>query len=169
MPHMREELGDVLMNIFMHARMAEEAGHFDLEDVAREVNEKLIRRHPHVFAKGDAQTSEQVLNRWDEIKKQEKKNTPASEDIFKHLPKQLCATLQARALFKQIEKEKLPAAPEVDFEKIKNRAQGLTEQQAGKALFEWCAACRLAGIDPESALRRESARIKEAVRARVKQ
>src|ERR1051326_4728798 len=48
-PHMREELGDVLIQVVFHAQLAEEAGHFDLEDVAREVNEKLIRPHPHVF------------------------------------------------------------------------------------------------------------------------
>ncbi|MDR0353966.1 MAG: MazG family protein [Opitutaceae bacterium] len=72
MPHMREELGDVLIQVVFHAQLAEEAGHFDLDDVAREVNEKLIRRHPHVFGGSRLATSEQVLVKWEQIKAQEK-------------------------------------------------------------------------------------------------
>ena len=69
MPHMREELGDVLCQIVMHAQIAEENGYFAFEDVARELNEKLVRRHPHVFGNEDAlDDSESVLKRWDQIK-----------------------------------------------------------------------------------------------------
>ena len=71
MDHMREELGDVLIQVYFHAQIAEEAGLFDLEAVAREVNEKLIRRHPHVF--GDHQrldTAGQVITKWEQIVKQ---------------------------------------------------------------------------------------------------
>src|ERR1051326_6569515 len=64
-PHMREELGDVLIQVVFHAQLAEEAGHFDLEDVAREVNEKLIRRHPHVFGDNKLRTSDEVLVQWE--------------------------------------------------------------------------------------------------------
>jgi len=60
-PHMREELGDVLIQVVFHAQLAEEAGHFDLEAVAREVNDKLIRRHPHVFGEGRLDTSDEVI------------------------------------------------------------------------------------------------------------
>lgn len=167
-PHMREELGDLLVNVLMHARMAEEAGRFDIEDVAREVNEKLIRRHPHVFAQGDAKTSDEVLTRWDEIKKTERHNGPAVQGIFKYLPKELSAMLQARALCKQLSKENLPAEGVVDSSKIAALAKDLTQEKAGAALFDWVAACRLAGIDPESALRRHTGRVKAAVEARVK-
>ncbi len=72
LPHMREELGDVLIQVIFHAQLAEEAGHFDLEDVAREVNEKLVRRHPHVFGPGRLETSDQVLVPWEQIKATEK-------------------------------------------------------------------------------------------------
>jgi len=83
MPHMREELGDVLLQVVFHAQLAEEAGHFDLDAVARELNEKLIRRHPHVFGAADADgatggdgpvidSSEKVLTQWEAIKAQEK-------------------------------------------------------------------------------------------------
>ena len=69
---MREELGDVLMQIVFHARMAEEAGRFDLQDVIDEVVDKLIRRHPHVFGETKVTGSDEVLVNWEAIKKTEK-------------------------------------------------------------------------------------------------
>lgn len=69
---MREELGDVLMQIVFHARMAEEAGRFDLQDVIDEVVDKLIRRHPHVFGETKVSGSDEVLVNWEAIKKTEK-------------------------------------------------------------------------------------------------
>lgn len=69
---MREELGDVLMQIVFHARMAEEAGKFDLQDVIDDVVDKLIRRHPHVFSDIHVENSDEVLVNWEAIKKQEK-------------------------------------------------------------------------------------------------
>ncbi len=165
--HMREELGDVLVNVLMHARMAEEAGQFDIEDVAREVNEKLIRRHPHVFGEASADTSQEVLNRWDEIKKTEKKNGPNTEGPFKYLPKELSALLSARALFKQITKEKMPCEGVVDTAAVTALSENLTEAEAGKMLFDIVAACRLTGIDPESALRGHIAAVKSAIQSRL--
>ena len=165
--HMREELGDVLVNVLMHARMAEEQGQFDIEDVAREANEKLIRRHPHVFAKAHADTSEEVLKRWDEIKKTEKHNGPVAEGPFKYLPKELSAMLTARALFKQISKEKLPHEGIIDDAAIARQAEGLTEESAGEQLFNLVAACRVAKIDPESALRRRVGAVKAQIKSRL--
>ena len=69
---MREELGDILMQIVFHARMAEEAGRFDLQDVIDEVVDKLIRRHPHVFGETKVTGSDEVLVNWEAIKKTEK-------------------------------------------------------------------------------------------------
>jgi hypothetical protein len=91
---MREELGDVLIQVVFHAQLAAEAGHFTLEDVAREVNEKLVRRHPHVFGDhGKLGTSADVLVKWEQIKAQEKRAggqaTPVS--TFKALPPALPA------------------------------------------------------------------------------
>ena len=74
MPHMREELGDVLIQIVFHARLAEEAGLFNFEDVAHDISEKLIRRHPHVFGSDDGgiDSPDKVITQWDQIKLQEK-------------------------------------------------------------------------------------------------
>ena len=73
MPHMREELGDVLIQIVFHACLAEEAGFFNFDDVAREINDKLVRRHPHVFGPDRLQTSDQVIAQWEVIKAGERK------------------------------------------------------------------------------------------------
>lgn len=70
--HLEEELGDLLLQVVFHSELAEEAGHFDFDEVARGISDKLVRRHPHVFAASDAATSEAVLKQWDEIKRGEK-------------------------------------------------------------------------------------------------
>lgn len=70
--HLKEELGDVLLQVVFHSELAEEAGHFNLDDVARGISDKLIRRHPHVFAHSTAATADAVLHQWDAIKRTEK-------------------------------------------------------------------------------------------------
>lgn len=167
MPHMREELGDLLLQVVMHAQMAEEAGYFDLEAVAAEINEKLIRRHPHVFGDLDLADSDAVLQNWDRIKAEEKKNGVQSEGLFKHLPPRLSALLTARDVFKQIHKKQLPAPASVDQNAIEALSARLSEEEAGKRLFELAAACRLAGIDPESALRRFTQTVQDQTEARA--
>src|SRR5471032_694408 len=117
-PHMREELGDVLIQIVFHACIAEEQGLFNFDDVAREINEKLIRRHPHVFGTGKLETSEQVLVQWDVIKATEKKNGPVASGLFKDLPPRLPALMFAEAVWKQIEKKQLPVEGIVDSAQV---------------------------------------------------
>ena len=70
--HLREELGDVLMQVVLHTQIAADAGEFTLADVARDIDAKLIRRHPHVFGDVDAESSDEVLKIWDEVKLAEK-------------------------------------------------------------------------------------------------
>lgn len=161
MEHMREELGDVLLQVVFHAQMAKEAGHFDFEAVAAEINEKLVRRHPHVFGDVDLNDSDQVLKQWDQIKAQEKANKPVSVSVFKNLPPMLPSLLYALEIFKQIVKKELPVGDRVDLEAIEAMASELDEESAGHILFEIVAACRLKGIDPESALRRYALTVRE--------
>lgn len=164
LPHMREELGDVLIQIVFHARLAEEAGAFNFDDVAREINEKLIRRHPHVFGTGRLETSEQVVVQWDQIKATEKKRGPAAPGarLFKALPPRLPALLFADAVWRQVEKGGLRTGDAVDRRTVASIAEGLTEPGLGKALFEFAAAARAKGLDPEQALRRECDRVMAA-------
>lgn len=154
MDHMREELGDVLLQVVFHSQLARESGHFDFEAVAREINDKLIRRHPHVFGEGSLDTSDQVLHQWDAIKALEKKNVPQTDSVFKDLPPSLPALMFAVDIFKQIQKKELSTGPLVDRESIQTMADSMDEETAGTLLFEVAAACRSKGIDPESALRR---------------
>jgi XTP/dITP diphosphohydrolase/tetrapyrrole methylase family protein/MazG family protein len=154
MDHMEEELGDVLLQVVMHAQMAKEFGHFDFESVCREVNEKLIRRHPHVFGEGSLQSSDAVLQQWDQIKAGERKRGPKQLGKFKDLPNQLPALMYAKAVYKQIQKQQMPADEVIDFSAIDVATEGLDESTLGKQLFEIAAACRNRGLDPESALRR---------------
>ncbi len=169
LPHMREELGDVLVQVVFHAQLAAERGDFDFDDVAREINEKLIRRHPHVFGDlGKLDTSADVIVKWEEIKAQEKAAAgKQAETVFKKLPPRLPALMFAEEIAKRIEKHRLPAENAVDEARIGALASQLNEATAGRALYELAAACRRAGVDPETALRRECDRITQAVEQRV--
>jgi MazG family protein len=155
MPHMREELGDVLMQVIFHAQLAEEAGAFALEDVAREANEKLVRRHPHVFGEGRLETSDQVLAQWEVIKAAEK-GAKAPKGLFKALPPRLPALMYAEAVWKQVAKKGLQASSGEDQARIAGAASCLDDEALGRMLFELAAAAQSRGLDPEGALRRRA-------------
>ena len=167
LPHMREELGDVLIQVVFHAQLAAEQGAVTLEDVAREVNEKLVRRHPHVFGTGKLGTSEQVLVQWEQIKAQEKKNGPLAKGVFKDLPARLPALMFAEAIWKQIEKKSLPVTDVVDVAQVRALGAKLTEAELGKMLFEVTAAARSNGLDPEGALRLHATKVMRDVEAQI--
>ncbi|RYD24332.1 MAG: nucleoside triphosphate pyrophosphohydrolase [Verrucomicrobiaceae bacterium] len=98
--HLREELGDLLLQVVFHSEIAEEAGRFTLDDVARGISEKLVRRHPHVFASSQIADSDGVLKQWDEIKRAEKGDAeqPYLHGVGKGLPAVLrAAKLQKKA------------------------------------------------------------------------
>ncbi len=157
LPHMEEELGDVLLQVVMHAQIAAEAGHFDFDAVCALVNEKLVRRHPHVFGSGKLGDSDAVLQQWDAIKAAEKKRGPGQSGKFKDLPRQLPALMFAQDVYKQIEKQSLdPEGAVVDRGQIGSVGAQLPEDihGIGAQLFAIAAACREKKIDPESALRR---------------
>ena len=164
--HMREELGDVLIQIVFHARIEEEAGRFTFDDVAREINEKLVRRHPHVFGTGKLATSEQVIAKWEEIKATEKKNGPVAKGVFKELPPRLPALMFAEGIWKQIEKKSLPAEGSVDVAQVQALGAQLDEALLGKMLFELAAAARAKGLDPEGALRLHATKVMAEVETR---
>ena len=90
--NLREELGDLLLLIAMHAQIASEEKRFDVDEIAREVSEKLIRRHPHVFGKSEVRGSEAVLRQWEAIKRDEKMD---DAHYLTSLPKALPALMRA--------------------------------------------------------------------------
>ena len=98
--NLKEELGDLLLQVVMHAQIAEEEGIFTLDDVIQTVSDKMIRRHPHVFGTANVSGSGDVITAWEDIKKQEKAGKEWMED---YLPE---AFLQSRRYLEQAEERK---------------------------------------------------------------
>ncbi|MCC5833850.1 MAG: MazG family protein [Opitutales bacterium] len=165
--HMKEELGDVLLQVVFHAQLAAEDSDFDFNDVAAGVNEKLIRRHPHVFGDMELKDTAAVLKQWEAIKAEEKKNGQSggqSSGFFKPVPPRVPALLYAHERYKQIRKKQLDLDPELlDPNGLEEVAEDLSEEEAGAMLFQLAAACQIQGIDPESALRRYTSQLSQEI------
>lgn len=99
-----EELGDVLLQVVMHAQIADEEGLFTMEDVVNHVAAKMVRRHPHVFGDAEADSSVQVLKNWEEIKRQEKEGKSWIESPLKEIPKELPSLARAPKVLKKADK-----------------------------------------------------------------
>lgn len=164
--HMCEELGDVLLQVVFHAQLAAERGDFNFDDVARGINEKLVRRHPHVFGDVDLQDSAAVLKQWEAIKQAEKKNGPETMGIFKHLPPRLPAFMYAADVARQIRKNSLQHELLSDPEGVEAIAEDLSAEEVGEMLYRIAAACDRSGIDGESALRRYASRLVREIEAK---
>ena len=101
--HLKEELGDLMLQILLHSRIAEENNLFTIKDVLKEINGKLIRRHPHVFHDKKAENPEEVIRLWEEIKKEEKKDK-ISESLFDNIPKNVDPLIRSYKLQKAASK-----------------------------------------------------------------
>lgn len=161
--HLKEELGDLMMQVIFHSRMEEEKGVFNLDDVADAACKKLIYRHPHVFGDVDVKDSTQVLKNWDELKRKEKSQkttSKAMDDVAKSLP----ALWRAEKIQKKARKagfdwpdisgaiEKLgEEAKELDTAIEENDAQHIFEE-LGDLLFAVVNVARFLDVDPEQAL-----------------
>ena len=155
---LEEELGDLLLQVVFHSQIAKENGNFNMEDVARGISDKLIRRHPHVFGdeKGTIDRSDQVIDRWEQVKAEEKRkkgDDVEKNSIFKKLPPRLPALLFAFDVWKRAQKAGLDSKMKVDWNKIESISHDLNAEKAGKALFEMVIACKKSGLEPESCLR----------------
>ena len=108
--NMKEELGDILLQVVMHSQIASEEGLFSMDDVIAEVSRKMIRRHPHVFGDVKADTADEVLSNWDDIKKKEKENQSWVESPLREIPPELPALTRASKILKKQDKlyEKTP-------------------------------------------------------------
>ncbi len=92
---LKEELGDLLLQIVLHAQVAKDDGHFDIEEVAEAINQKMIRRHPHVFSDSTVESADEVVTQWKDIKEQEKKDKKDKGGTLGNIPKGMPALLQA--------------------------------------------------------------------------
>jgi MazG family protein len=157
---MREELGDLLLQVVMHAEIASESGAFDLDRVAAGVAEKLVRRHPHVFAGAEAGDSDAVLRQWDEIKRGEKGGTHHGflDGVGTGLPALLRATkLQkkaAKAGFDWPDVAGPLAKVQEELDEVRSAAgdPAAFASELGDLLFAAVNAARKAGLDAESLL-----------------
>ena len=162
--NMREELGDILLQVVMHSVIAEEEGLFTLEDVIEEVSEKMIRRHPHIFGTAEADSPEQVLQNWDEIKKKEKEGKSWIESPLREIPRELPSLTRGPKVLKKIDKlyEAAPVREETAeklLETVKELVacgegteKGRTEKLLGDALLGLCEIARREKIPAEQVL-----------------
>src|SRR5947208_2560434 len=159
--HFREELGDLLLLVVMHAEIARETGRFDIGKIIREASDKLVRRHPHVFGTSDARDSGAVLKQWEAIKREEKK---ADSYYLASLPKALPAlvraqkvqTKAARVNFDWADVRDVVAKLEEELretkEAIASQDRARIEDEIGDVLFAVVNLTRKCKIDAESAL-----------------
>lgn len=177
--HLHEELGDVLMQVVLHAQIAADAGTFTMADVARDINDKLIRRHPHVFGECSADSADEVLVIWDSVKLAEKgaKDADAAEagerpeGLLEGVPRSLPALMEAQKVSRKAASAGFEWETVADvWDKVAEEraefeaeAPGTAERELefGDLLFALVNVARKEGIDAESALRASTAKFRE--------
>lgn len=152
---MREEIGDVLMHLVLHAQIASEDGDFSFEDAVKELCEKLVRRHPHVFSDKSAKSSDEVLDIWKSVKIAENKPR-AKGGLFDGIPKTLSALRLARDIAKKADKKVLEKAREI------SESENSESLKFGMEIFNCIQNACESGVEPEGALRDFILKIKEA-------
>jgi tetrapyrrole methylase family protein/MazG family protein len=158
--HIREELGDLLLQVVFHAEMARQAGDFTIEEVINGISEKLLHRHPHVFGDAVAETAEDVKRSWEELKKQEKGKRKRNHALD-GIPKDLPALLLARKAISHLRKKDLISDDLSDhIESIRKNLDVLEHCECPKEimaeiLFSISAVAQEMDIDAETELRKK--------------
>lgn len=175
--HLREELGDVLLQVVLQSQIAADAGEFTVTDVCRDVNAKMIRRHPHVFGEAAAGSAEDVLSIWDNVKLAEKSAADAQaeepEGLLDGVPASFPALLQAYKIsrkavaagFEWDTVEDVWAKVEEEIAEFKQACRSddvqAKELEFGDVLFSLVNVARKEGIDAETALRATCRKFRE--------
>ncbi len=173
--HMREEMGDVLEQVMLHSQIAADAGEFTIDDVCRELNEKLVRRHPHVFGDVAASDAEGALDSWDDVKREERAavgEAAGGEEpgLLDSVPAGMPALMQCQKISKRAAKAGFEWETTADvWDKVaEERAEFEAEEpgsdaaaeEFGDLLFALVNVARREGIDAEEALRRANAKFR---------
>ena len=145
-PHMQEELGDVLLQVFFHASIEEDAGRFTLDDVADGICRKLIYRHPHVFGEVSVHSTGEVLSNWEKLKQREKGQSSLA-DTVDAVPKSFPALWRAEKMQRKATNGGYPTEKLLPTEAPANPQEAIGDQ-----LFAAVLKAREAGVDPEMAL-----------------
>jgi len=169
MPKLREELGDVLLQVLMQSLIAEETGEFTLGQVADSIREKLVRRHPHVFGSTVVSGSDEVVRNWEALKAKEYGRESALDGVQRSLPAlQWAWSLQRRAANVGFDWPDVEGALDKIREELEELRQASTveEQEAefGDLLFTMVNVARKLGINPEDALRGTTGRFEARFR-----
>ena len=162
---LRDELGDLLLQVIFHAEMARQEGTFDVDDVAEGITSKLVRRHPHVFGDAHVDSVAEVLVNWERIKGEEKGERAVDEEIPATLPALARASkVQRRAAgsgFDWRTKEGALGKVREELEELVLAPPDRSEDELGDLLFAVAALGRQMGVDPETALRKATRRFAE--------
>lgn len=161
--NLREELGDVLLQVVLHAQIAKDNGEFDIEDVAKELSDKLVHRHPHVFGSTKVSSTQEILDNWDKLKKEEK---TYRKSILDGISKSQSALMSAQKISKKVVKvgfewdsvESLKDCIKSEYkefeEAVKSGDKELMEDEMGDIFFATVNLARWYKIDAEQALLR---------------
>ena len=185
-PDLKDELGDLLLQVLFYAQMASEAGYFNIADVAANLNAKLIRRHPHVFADVDANDADAVLRNWEQIKRVEKQAAAATQtSMLDDVPRSMPAMLEANKLgsraakigfdwpnadgragelFAKLQEEIGELQAELNGSR-ESTPSSAVEEELGDLLFTAVNLARHLKVDPEAALRASNAKFRRRFRA----
>lgn len=160
-PNLREELGDVLLQVVLHSQIAKDEGEFNIEDVARELSEKLIHRHPHVFGNKEVHSTDEILSNWDKLKQEEK---TYRKSVLDGVSKSQSALMSAQKISKKVVKvgfewdsvESLKKCIESEYkefeEAVKSGDKAQMEDEMGDIFFATVNLARWYKIDAEQAL-----------------
>jgi nucleoside triphosphate diphosphatase len=185
-PDLKDELGDLLLQVLFYAQMASEAGYFNIADVAANLNAKLIRRHPHVFGDVDASDADAVLRNWEQIKREEKQGAAAPQmSMLDDVPRSMPAMLEANKLgsraakigfdwpnadgragelFAKLQEEIGELQAELNGPRERT-ASSAVEEELGDLFFTAVNLARHLKVDPEAALRASNAKFRRRFRA----
>ncbi len=173
--NLREELGDVLLQVVFHSTIAAEKGDFTIDDVTEGVTEKLILRHPHVFGEAELKTAHDVLSNWDELKKAQQKASgkveKPKESILDEVPLHFPALLEGQKLTKKAAKAKFDwENVHQIFDKLSEETDELKEaierdenieEEIGDLLFVVVTLARKLDVDAETALKKTNRKFRE--------
>ena len=160
---LRQELGDLLLQVIFHAQLAAEAGHFDLADVVQGLHDKLVERHPHVFGDKLIATADGVVEEWESLKREQRGQTPAAQ--MADVPRGLPALARAQMVLRRAARVAPPSTPE------QARAEGArwlrevktgdatSEEALGRLLLAVADLARALNLDAEQALREQVDRL----------
>ena len=170
MKHLKEELGDVLLQVLLHSQIADDEGEFNLDDVAKGLNEKLIHRHPHVFGNVKVNSTDDIINNWDKLKQEEK---PHRKSAMDGISKSQSALMSAQKISKRAVKQGFEWPDEKTLyecvyseldefkEAVQENDKEHMEEEFGDVLFALVNVARWNKIDAEQALIKANSKFKK--------